>query len=93
MTNEEAIKVLNMVEAHGHLVIQAKEMAIKALSVPERENGEWIRISTGCRQIYVCNRCHRTIEVDGIESLVPMKYPFCHCGADMRGGKDNGKET
>lgn len=34
MTNEQAIKVLNMVEAHGSLVIQAKEMAIKAL---ERE--------------------------------------------------------
>lgn len=45
MTNEEAIKVLNMVEAHGHLVIKAKEMAIKALSVPEREKGEWILVS------------------------------------------------
>lgn len=31
MTREDAIKVLNMVEAHGSLVIQAKEMAIKAL--------------------------------------------------------------
>ena len=31
MTREEAIAVLNMVEAHGSLVIQAKEMAIKAL--------------------------------------------------------------
>ena len=31
MTREQAIKVLNMVEAHGSLVIQAKEMAIQAL--------------------------------------------------------------
>ena len=31
MTREEAIQVLSMVEAHGTLVIQAKEMAIKAL--------------------------------------------------------------
>ena len=31
MTNEQAIKVLTMVEAHGSLVIKAKEMAIKAL--------------------------------------------------------------
>ena len=31
MTNKEAIAVLNMVEAHGSIVIQAKEMAIKAL--------------------------------------------------------------
>jgi len=31
MTSDEAITVLNMVEAHGSLVIQAKEMAVKAL--------------------------------------------------------------
>ena len=31
MTREEAISVLNMVEAHGSLVIEAKDMAIKAL--------------------------------------------------------------
>ena len=34
MTREEAITILNMVEAHGSLVIQAKEMAIKALQEP-----------------------------------------------------------
>lgn len=31
MTNEHAISVLKMVEAHGSLTIKAKEMAIKAL--------------------------------------------------------------
>lgn len=31
MTREEAITILNMVEAHGSLVAQAKDMAIKAL--------------------------------------------------------------
>lgn len=31
MTREEAITILNMVEAHGSLVVQAKDMAIKAL--------------------------------------------------------------
>lgn len=31
MTREEAIAVLNMVEAHGSLVVEAKDMAIKAL--------------------------------------------------------------
>ena len=33
MTREEAITVLNMVEAHGSLVIQAKDMAIEALEL------------------------------------------------------------
>lgn len=40
MSREEAIQVLNMVEAHGSLVIQAKEMAIKALQEP---SGDLIR--------------------------------------------------
>ena len=31
MTREEAITILNMVEAHGSLVVQAKDMAIQAL--------------------------------------------------------------
>lgn len=31
MTNKEAITVLNMIEAHGSLPIQAKERAIEAL--------------------------------------------------------------
>ena len=37
MTNEQAISVLKMVEAHGSLTIKAKEMAIKAL-----EQTTWI---------------------------------------------------
>ena len=35
MTREEAITVLNMIEAHGSLAIQAKDMAIKALELCE----------------------------------------------------------
>ena len=31
MTNEQAITVLNMIEAHGSLAIQAKEKAVQAL--------------------------------------------------------------
>jgi hypothetical protein len=48
MTREEAIAVLNMVEAHGSLVIEAKDMAIKALeqepSSSENPN-RWIPVS------------------------------------------------
>ena len=46
MTREEAITILNMVEAHGSLVIQAKDMAIKALEYDDakyhEEHGEVI---------------------------------------------------
>ena len=31
MTNEQAISILKMVEAHGSLTIKAKEMAIRSL--------------------------------------------------------------
>lgn len=31
MTNKQAVTVLNMIEAHGSLAIQAKEKAIQAL--------------------------------------------------------------
>ena len=37
MTREEAITVLNMIEAHGSLAMQAKDMAIKALEQEPRE--------------------------------------------------------
>lgn len=33
MTNKDAIKVLEMIEAHGSLAIQAKDKAIKALEM------------------------------------------------------------
>ena len=35
MTRKEAIQILNMVEAHGNLAIQAKALAIDALQVLE----------------------------------------------------------
>ena len=41
MTREEAITVLNMIEAYGSLAIQAKDMAIKALEQEPR----WIPVS------------------------------------------------
>jgi hypothetical protein len=47
MTRDEAIAVLNMVEAHGSLVIEAKDMAIKALELVEEF--EKAQIITGGR--------------------------------------------
>jgi len=43
MTNEEAIKVLKMVEAHG-LANEAKNVAIKAIE----ENEEWHKLKLIC---------------------------------------------
>ena len=50
----------------------------------ERKKGKWIKITTGAmREKYMCSICGRTIEEDGIEGLVRIRYPFCHCGAEM----------
>ena len=56
---------------------------------PERKKGKWIRITQGAiPEKYICPFCHREVEIYGVEELLPIKYPFCHCGADMR-GEDN----
>ena len=52
---------------------------------PERMKGKWIRITQGTMPgQYMCPFCHRTIENYGIEELLSIRYPYCHCGADMR---------
>lgn len=74
MTRKEAITVLNMIEAHGSLAIQAKDMAINALK--ERKAGHWIDHQDG-RWIYAkCSECGKVQDA---------KSNFCpYCGVDMR---------
>lgn len=58
---------------------------MKAETLKERTQGEWKLISMGLTYKYQCSLCGRTI------STTPMflaDYPFCHCGADMRGKKE-----
>lgn len=56
---------------------------LKALK-QEQKTGHWIRITNGAmKEKYICSECGRQIENDGIESLLPIKYPYCHCGAKM----------
>lgn len=83
MTNEEAIKVLEMVECHGSLTQKAKEIAISALF---KNKGKWKKtyldhVAMGERpSILFCSVCHQCI-------AYPTNY--CpNCGADMRGGTE-----
>lgn len=51
---------------------------------PKARVGHWIRITKGAmKEKYICSECGRQIEDDGIEGLLPIKYPYCHCGAKM----------
>lgn len=73
MTNKEAIKVLNMIEAHGSLAIQAKEKAIQALEAQENK-GKWIteKFVTIC----ICSKC-------GYGSIIGAPKYCPDCGAEM----------
>jgi len=70
----------------GHTKEDDLATEVKALPsvTPTRKKGKWIRITQGrIGEIYMCSKCGRTIEEQGIESLVSVRYPFCHCGAEM----------
>ncbi len=55
--------------------------------VVEVKHGEWEQ-NPYCKRIYFCSVCGRHIE-DG--SCNPYEhFPYCHCGAKMDGGADNG---
>lgn len=89
MTIEEAINIIaEMVkDEEGFLsdnTVEAHKIAIKALE-QEPKTGHWIRITNGgaMKQMYICSECRRRIEDDGIEALITIKYPYCHCGARM----------
>ena len=52
---------------------------------PEQKKGRWIVIVKGCKLTsYKCSECGRYV-ADDTGYDVKKDYPFCHCGADMRG--------
>ena len=60
---------------------------IKALPTiqPERKKGEWIEISS-MNHTYKCSECGRLlVNVADGRNNVSKHYPYCHCGADMKG--------
>lgn len=92
MTNEEAIK-------HGEEQLQIfggthREFILTAIkALKKRPQGEWIEQKVcNCYAKLKCSVCDRIIEPTftyGEYSYEDIKewYPFCHCGADMRGEK------
>lgn len=56
---------------------------------PERKAGRWIEMSS-TNHTYKCSVCGRLLAniTDG-KNNVAKNYPYCHCGADMRGEQDD----
>ena len=67
--------------------VEALDMAIKALE-QEHPKGKWIKLDSYDRRdhFYACSECGRLINI--ICNAHLEDYPFCHCGADMRGAED-----
>jgi len=54
---------------------------------PEQKTGRWIEL-TNTNHTYVCSVCGRMlVNITDGKNVVSKNYPFCHCGADMRGEK------
>lgn len=67
---------------------EATENALKKAEVLYgRPQGEWIKEPNGkTTDIYRCSICGRSILLCKNADL--SKYPFCHCGAEMKGGTE-----
>lgn len=55
-----------------------------------REQGEWIKITKDgiTPAEYTCSNCGRTVKSYYDDYFIVKEYPFCHCGAKMRGGTE-----
>lgn len=99
MTKEEVVEELQYI--HDSLVscelsYEALEIAIKTLSADVRENvkGEWEMINPQLAKCSVCGGYESTNGKDKTMAGVIFKTQkkYCpHCGADMRGDKDDNK--
>ena len=55
---------------------------------PERQKGEWIEIASS-NHTYKCSVCGRLlVNITDGKNTVAKNYPYCHCGADMRGEQE-----
>lgn len=56
---------------------------------PERIKGHWIAI-TSWNNTYKCSVCGRLlVNITDGKNKVAKNYPYCHCGADMRGEQND----
>ena len=55
---------------------------------PERKTGRWIEMSS-TNHTYKCSVCGRLlVNITDGKNKVAKNYPYCHCGADMRGEQE-----
>lgn len=61
------------------------EITIMPSAQPERIKGHWVEIASS-NHTYKCSVCGRLlVNITDGKNNVAKNYPYCHCGADMRG--------
>jgi len=78
----------------GCPIKKAYNNGVRDTKKDHRQQGEWIKVKEERMSIdmsgeiatrYKCSKCGRPI------TILPSKladYPFCHCGAEMKGGDE-----
>lgn len=78
MTEEKAIIILSMIEAHDHLPILAKEKSIEAL---EKQIPKKVVMD---KNIYLCPVCLSNAETDCGDDMIDYRLNFCdNCGQKL----------
>lgn len=90
VNDAEYIKKLEELHEIDKGIISKAVAKIKMLSAqPERIKGHWIAI-TSRNNTYKCSVCGRLlVNITDGKNKVAKNYPYCHCGADMRGEQDD----
>lgn len=71
-------------ESYGFALKCIREVQ-DAPTIEERKTGKWLEF-TNTNHTYVCSVCGRMlVNITDGKNTVTKNYPFCHCGADMRG--------
>ena len=71
----------------GQILSDEKFMEELKKSANKQDTAEWIRVREGIKVTeYKCSKCGRVVRDDtGYD--VAEDYPYCHCGAKMKGDK------
>ena len=74
-------------------IVEAMQYAIDDVptaDVEEVRHGKWLFVIGNCKEeMWMCDQCERCIRSERMEKDELIKrYPYCHCGAKMDGGKE-----
>ena len=91
--SEDCVIAGQCIEHKGELYIRLSdvEKCVDRFKKRERPKGRWGTVWHGeFIATLECSACGRRINVDYPlrERTIKRKYPYCHCGADMRDGEE-----